>query len=122
MVSFQFLNLFYLFTSGCAGSLSLCRLFASCGAQVSHCGGFSCAAQALGCTGSTVVVHRLSAIFLDPGLNSCLLHCQVDSLPLSHQGSPTLQFLPEYMGRTMWPLTEIVAKGAGACSWWGEGL
>ena len=27
-------------------------------------------------------------IFLDQGLNLCLLHWQVDSLPLSHQGSP----------------------------------
>ena len=37
--------------------------------------------------------HRLNScssacgIFLDQGLNSCLLHWQVDSLPLSHQGS-----------------------------------
>ena len=37
--------------------------------------------------------HRLSCpeeceIFLDQGSNSCLLHWQMDSLPLSHQGSP----------------------------------
>ena len=43
--------------------------------------------------GSAVVVHRLSCsaaceIFLDQALNPCLLHWQVDSLPLSHQGSP----------------------------------
>ena len=37
----------------------------------------------------------------DQGWNPCLLHWQVDSFPLSHQGSPTLcveprgQFLPE---------------------------
>ena len=27
-------------------------------------------------------------IFLDQGSNPCLLHWQVDSLPLSHQGRP----------------------------------
>ena len=49
-------------------------------------------------TGSIVVVHRLSCsmtcgIFLDQGLNLCLLHWQEDSLPLSHQGIPALTFL-----------------------------
>ena len=44
--------------------------------------------------GSTVVVHGLSysvacEIFPDQGSNPCLLHWQADSLPLSHQGSPT---------------------------------
>ena len=43
--------------------------------------------------GSVVVVHRLSwsvacRIFPDQGLNPCLLHLQVVSLPLSYQGSP----------------------------------
>ena len=37
------------------------------------------------------MVHRLSCstrgIFLDQGLNLCLLHWQADSLPLSHQRS-----------------------------------
>ena len=37
--------------------------------------------------------HRLSCfeaceIFPDQGLNLCLLHSQVDYLPLSHQGNP----------------------------------
>ena len=40
------------------------------------------------------MVHRLSCsftcgIFLAQGLNLCLLHWQADSLPLSHQGSPS---------------------------------
>ena len=30
----------------------------------------------------------LQGIFLTQGLNSCLLHWQVDSLPLSHHRSP----------------------------------
>ena len=48
-------------------------------------------------TSSIVVAHGLSCfmtcgIFLDQGLNRnpCLLHQQVNSLPLSHQGSPLL--------------------------------
>ena len=44
-------------------------------------------------TGSVVVAHGCSGssacgIFLDQGLNPCLLLWQVDSLPVSHQGSP----------------------------------
>ena len=44
--------------------------------------------------GSIVVVPGLSSssacgIFVDQELNPCLLHWQVDSLLLSHQGSPT---------------------------------
>ena len=44
-------------------------------------------------TGSVVTAHRLSCsevrgIFPDQGSNPCLLHCEVDSLPLSHQGRP----------------------------------
>ena len=37
----------------------------------------------------------LQGIFLIQGSNLCLLHRQVDSLPLSHQGSPLLHYLPE---------------------------
>ena len=36
-------------------------------------------------------------IFLDQGSNPCLLHWQVDSLPLSHQGSPIILFLINYI-------------------------
>ena len=45
-------------------------------------------------TGSVVVYQGLIScpvacgIFLDQGLNPCLLHWQADSLPLSYQGSP----------------------------------
>ena len=99
------------------------RGYSSCGAQASHCGGFSCcgpralwpvgfnscgtwalqwgsvvAAPRLYSTGSRVVVYRLGChaacgIFLDRGLNLCVLHWQVDSSPLSHQGTPALSFL-----------------------------
>jgi len=36
---------------------------------------------------------RPCGVFLDQGLNPCLLLWQVDSLPLSHQGSPCPNFL-----------------------------
>ena len=51
-------------------------------------------------TGSVVVAHRLGCsmacgIFLDQGLNPCLLHWQAYSSPLNYQGSPgTGWFLP----------------------------
>ena len=104
---------FLMFTYyGCAGSLlladfscSCCKrgIFSSCGAQASYCCGFSCCkAQALGPVGfssccSRVHEHRLNGcgtllcrskacgMFLGQGSNSCRLHWQVDSLPLSHQ-------------------------------------
>ena len=56
LISDIFLN-FILFLFGCSVSLLLHRLFCSCseqgllssyGAGASHCGGFSCGAQALG--------------------------------------------------------------------------
>ena len=60
-------------------------------------GGYSLVAEhkALGHTGSGVVVHRLSCsaaggVFLDQGSNPSLLHCQVDSEAVDHQGSPML--------------------------------
>ena len=61
-----------------------------------QCTGFSVQrVLLLQCVGSMVVAHRLSCslasgIFLDQGSNSCLLHRQADSLPLSRQGSPTV--------------------------------
>ena len=82
----------------------------SCGVQASHCGGFPCCgAQAVGRVGSVVVaprlwssgpvvvVHGLSCsascgLFWEQGSNPCLLHWRVDSLPLSHQGSPATGF------------------------------
>ena len=87
-----------------SGSSLLCSLFSSCGkqgllssdTQASHC--FSCCvAQALGCVGSVVVACRPSCsaacgIFLDQGSNPCLLHWQVDFLPLNCQGSPGVIF------------------------------
>ena len=60
-----------------------CRIF------IMSCRIFSCGAQIL------VVAHRVSCseacgIFPNQGSNLCLLHWQVDSLPLSRQGSPVL--------------------------------
>ena len=102
-----FLNFF-----GCARSSLLCKLFSSCIEQrlLSKLQCMGCSWQWLlfllarghvgfsGC-GTLVLEHRLSScgakaqllygggIFLDQGWNLCLLHWQVNSLPLSHQGS-----------------------------------
>ena len=56
----------------------------------------------LSAVASLAVEHRLTSawasvfaayeIFPDQGSNLCLLHGQVDSFPLSHQGSPVLHF------------------------------
>ena len=80
--------------SGC----SKWGLLSSRGARASHCGGVSCCgAQAPGHIGSVVAAHRLSCpvaceTFPDQGSNPCPLHWQVDSSPVSHQGSPGLSF------------------------------
>ena len=99
----MFLSIF-----GCAGSFLLRGLFYSCSEQ-----GYSSAvhrfllvmaslvaehewalgSMGFGTCGSLALEHGVSCsvacgIFPDQGLNLCLLHWQVDSLPLSHQQSP----------------------------------
>ena len=68
---------------GC-GSPALEHVLNGCGSPalehvLSSCGGRLSCSEACG-------------IFLDQGLNSCLLHYQADSLSLSHQGSPINPF------------------------------
>ena len=123
-------NIFKNLFIGCAGSSLPSRhffscgeqwLLSSCGAWVSHCGGFSCAARALctqalqlRCVGSVVVAPGLQStglvlvaheyscsvacgVFPDQGSNPSLLHWQADALPLSYQGSPGLRFLGVFL-------------------------
>ena len=64
--------------------------------QLQHVGSVV-VALGLQSTGSGVVVHGLSCsmacgIFLYQASNLSLLHWQADSLPLSHQGSPSILF------------------------------
>ena len=101
---------------GCAGSSLLHELFSgysklgllsSCNMRASHYRGFSsCRALAVTAWASVVVAHGLRAqagsivmahglscstvcgIFRDQESNLCLLHWQMDSLLLSHQGRP----------------------------------
>ena len=105
----------YVFIFDCAVSSLLCGLFSSCSEQrlpfVASCtllvavaslaaehslqsveSSVVAAPRALR-TGSVVVGHGLTRslaceIFPDQGSNLCPLHWQVDSLTLSHQGSP----------------------------------
>ena len=107
----------FFFISGCPGSsllhglslvalsgsyflLAVCRLLIAVASFVAEhrlqaVRASAVAAPGLQGTGSAVVVQRLSCskacrIFLDQGSNLCLLPWQADSLPLSHQESPTL--------------------------------
>ena len=68
-------------------------------------------------SGSTVVAHGLSCssgcgIFLDQGLNLCLLPWQANSLPLSHQGSPGFQCY----NRVIWGLWYSIRSNSH-CLW-----
>ena len=91
----------------CVWAFSSCQelgLLLSCAVWAFHCSGLSyCGAQALGHMGfstysSWALEHRLRScpgaygIFLDQGLNSCLLHQQSDPLPVNHKRSPGSHF------------------------------
>ena len=114
---FYFIIIFLinLFIFGCVGSSLLLKSFLQLAAGRGYSSlqraGFSlrwlscCRARALGVWASVVVAHGLQSaglvvvahrpscsaacgILPDQGLNLCLLHWQVDSQPLHHQGSP----------------------------------
>ena len=99
------------------GALPRCSeqgLLSSCPAWAAHCGGISsCGPRALGAqarrlwhVGSAAVTTRLSSAgwvvvvghscstacgsFRDQEFNPCLLRWHIDSLPLSHKGSPII--------------------------------
>ena len=81
------LGMLLYYFDGCAGSSLLRGL-----SLVAECRLLPVAASLVAETGSGAAAHRLSyssacGVFLDGGLNSCLLHWRVDSLPLSHEGS-----------------------------------
>ena len=50
----------------------------------------------------------LQRIFLDQGSNSCLLHWQVDSLPMDRQGSPFSEGTDSQLG-WFWPPGDVVS-------------
>ena len=124
---FVFACYFICLSFDCAGSLLVHGLLSSCNAEASRRSGFSyCRAQALGHNGSVTVVpalystdsvvvaHGLSCsamcgVFQDQGSNPCLLHWQVDSWPLSHEGSPVLQLLYPF---TRWWISRLLL-----CPW-----
>ena len=73
------------------------------------------------------MVHGLSCftacgIFLDQGLNPHLLHWQVDSLSLNHQGSPGTILIPTRLDEKTWPLMVSWCRVGDFCKemiWWG---
>ena len=110
-----FKHLFIYFIFGCTGSLWLRGLSSRCGQwelllfvvfslhELRGSQASVATACVLSSCGSWVLEHRLTScgykfsrfteweIFLDCGLNPCLLYWQVDSLLLRHQGSPGAQ-------------------------------
>ena len=84
---------------------AVCRLLLVMASLVSENGLYGAQASVaagprLDCTGSVVWAHRLSCsvacgILPDQVSNPRLLHRQADSLPLSHQGSPSSLFVKE---------------------------
>ena len=145
-----FYFILYLFIFSCAGSslphrgfplVVACGGCLRCDAQALHCGGFSCRrARALGARGLShcgcqTPEHRLGShgmrpggstacgIFLDQGLNPCLLPWQADSLLLSHQGrSPVWGFInrrittPSSQGQPPFIQTHLVRPAWGLCT------
>ena len=59
-------------------------------------------------------------IFSDPGWNLCLLHWQVDSLPLSHQGSPAYLCRPGLGPQQIAFLTEENCRVCAYVGFWGD--
>ena len=73
-----------------------CGLVSSCGARTSQAAASLAKVPGLWSTARNGLSCSVTCeIFRDQGLNLCLLHRQVDSLPLSHQGSPLLHYIPE---------------------------
>ena len=87
------------------GSFSCCRARAlGVQASVAQHTGTAAAAPGLQNVASEVVAHGLSysparGIFLEQGWNLCLLHWQMNSYPLGHQGS--LQFSSVQISRSV---------------------
>ena len=120
------------FIFGCAGSLLLSLIAARGGSsgQASHCGGFSLQsagstgvgfsnsgswAQELWPAGPVALRHVGSSRARDW---TCVTHWQVDSLPLSHQGSPSHSLLS-----VMLPFTSVqFSRSVVSNSLWPHGL
>ena len=83
---------------------SPCSRFSCCGVRALGAWDSGAAAPSFSGLGSIVVTLRLSCsaacgIFPDQGSNLCLLYWQMDSLSLSHQGSPPALFFNNvYLG------------------------
>ena len=87
--------------SGGYSLVALCGLLIVAASLVEvACGLNSCCSGSSRVKGSAAVPHGLSCstacgIFPDQGSNLCLLHWQVDSLSLSHEGSFRANFLDQ---------------------------
>ena len=94
---FIYFWLHWVFTAACGLSLAVASGGCSQVAGRSLLTAVAFLVDLCGAQASVVVAHGLSCpmaygIFLDRGLNPCLLIWQVDSYPLDHKGSPTHSF------------------------------
>ena len=67
--------------------------FSSCGTWAQQLWLLGPRAQAQWLRPTRLSCFRARGIFLDQGSNTCFLHWQVDSLPMSHQGCPQDTFI-----------------------------
>ena len=95
-----------------------------CGAWASHCGGFTCGAQALGAVASEIIVCELSSCgtwilvapwHVESSHTRDWTHAlQADSYPLYHQGSPVLNVLNhtcvDYVKWWIWILILVIIR------------
>ena len=105
--------------------IAMSRGYSSCSMRASYCRGFSyCRAWSLGCShgswaGSRAQDQNLwcrGLVLPRQGSNPGLLHWQVDSLPLSHLGSPCFSLLDRLL------LSQLVLwlcfhLGMGSINW-----
>ena len=87
--------------------------FSCCGAQALGCVGFSCCnswalARSLDSYGARAELLHSMWDLLQPETEPLFLHWQLDSLPLSHQGSPKL-FLKKMIFLFIWLCWVLVA-------------
>ena len=113
------LSFIYLFIFGCAGSWLLHGLFFSCGEEglLSSCQAWASLYSGFSCCSFWAPEHRFSSHgawaqvrlctwdLPRSEIKPCLLHWQMDSLPLSHQGSPQVSSY----------LTAATAKSLQSC-------
>ena len=101
----------YSFIYSHAESLLLQGLFSSCREQWLLSSWFSSRFTSFSLwrsSGHGLSCSKALGIFFDHGFNSCLLRCQRDSLPLSHEGSPWKKAFKTFLLASMFPNSPLI--------------